>query len=355
VKVLTIDMGANDPNVGPTSFTNINGPFENSGDDGESIAIPDVSSFNPRSKATLADDWLTIAANTLQDDIGLEQLRIRMGGGYNYVSTIPSSISALTTVYVLCNDDASVLVTSPLVDYLSLTTSSWVYPDLTQLSVLPSDASYEASINIKGVGWYDAIHTTFTKIAALGVHVHNSAFGSKSMSVLDTMVTIQSLLPNGVSFNNLTGITAALSSLGQSGVITMNEIAAAMRQKLMAIMGTKTTDIVVVSSISRQVTNEGYATRLDFGVAISWVNLIRSIMAPSSISQASLLKGINGATVIKGFDTYFDTALIYNFTTIITSSGDTRMEVNHFCMETTPGYLLSYDYDINPHQFHWCD
>jgi hypothetical protein len=93
------------------------------------VLLPDLSDFNPVVNNTLADDWLTISENALQDDVALSQLVIMMGGGFNYISTIP--IESSTMVIPIANIDASVLITaSPsLPSYVSYTIVTWPYVD----------------------------------------------------------------------------------------------------------------------------------------------------------------------------------------------------------------------------------
>jgi hypothetical protein len=183
INILTIDLGSNDPDhVANTTFTTIpsidgdDSPVDESTDNDD---VPDLSLFDPITAATLADDWVMISSSALQDDVALGSLRLRLGSGYNYVSTIPSMSS--TVVYPLCNEDASVLTTSSpmLPEYIQLTTSSWSYPDALSFNVTyidstitnPDDGnttivstpmSFEDSISI--TSWLPQIDTAFAKL-----------------------------------------------------------------------------------------------------------------------------------------------------------------------------------------------
>jgi hypothetical protein len=341
VTTLTIDVGANDPlDDVPTSFDikpndGTNSPFDSDNND---ILLPELSLFDPISDATLGDDWIMIAENALQDDVGLGSLRLFMGAGHNYVSAIP--LSSKTMVYPLCNGNASVLTTSsPLIpEYISLTTSSWPYADHSPFPspnvdpLTSADVPYEASVDI--AQWLPSIQTAFARLANLGGRSSiELAHRDPKIDILNTDVHVTSLLPPGVTMASLSDFTPMVIP---SGPLTMNDMATLLQQHIETLVDngdSNTTTVFLTPNIMRQGTNQGYSTRMDFGIIVEKVTLVTDVMSVPAPSLAAIFTGLN-VGVTKGFDAYMDSAFVMNFTVIITDSGDVRLEVRHLCIET---------------------
>jgi hypothetical protein len=131
-----------------------------------------------------------------------------------------------------------------------------------------------------------------------------------------------------------------------------------MKQYLDAAMTSSITNTSIyndiVSSLTRQGTNQGYSTRFDFEVSVSWTLLVENLLFSDEYDNStddyysnpdpvfeSLINAI-GVAIDQGFDATMDAAVLFNFTIIINDNNDIRLEVKQLCFETIPGYKHIY-------------
>jgi hypothetical protein len=348
---------------------------------------------------TLADDWVLIAEGALQDDVGTKSVRIYLGGGYNYVSTLPVQATAL--VYPLCDNDASVLTTSSpsLPDYVILTVSSWPYPDTNPLAVNETINDIDITPILTEFG------LAFTRLADLGRKASiELSTADHFIHLLNTDIPAISLLPNDVTITSLTNLLPVLDMIplsdtwiedrivthwrnttilvvGPNGTlieefaleqytttehiqhstpkstITINDMINVIQQYLFDVIvqdsdssAVNDTFVTVDAKTIRQGTMHGYTTRYEFGIVASRVLQVTDI-SPSS-EHANFFHSLN-VTMRRGFNVDMDSSFLLNFTVVITDDGDVRLEVRNLRLETVPRYqcliLITFIPDIMYH------